>query len=353
MICNCGHSHEQHRIAQLVLPFHLLIIGFLILNAVAHAAAPKMRAAIDQAIGRVDLSESGQLILTYNYHRVDVPEGLLEKIHPNNRKYAQPRSDYIHPLCGIDGEVLTEDWSHDHPHHRGIYWAWPEVDYRGERGDLHALQRVFARPTGKLELTQNDKFAEVKAENLWMWKDESPIVRELSVIRSYAVEGGGRLIDLNFSFTAIQDDVTIARREKNLYGGMNFRMSLVRNTVIVKHTDPQHATPRRAWADLVGTPSNGTKVVGIAMFQKQSNTQYPGAWIDYPELPWLQPTFPSAGTRYILKKEKPLVLQYRLWIHQGGKLSDADYVDCWRDFQTDNNPTNLGVSFSDASLQDY
>ena len=69
------------------------------------------------------------------------------------RIYARARSDYIHPLFGLEGETLTKDWSTDHPHHRGIYWAWPEVDWRGQRGDLHALQHVFARPTGKCIIT--------------------------------------------------------------------------------------------------------------------------------------------------------------------------------------------------------
>ena len=33
------------------------------------------------------------------------------------------RANYIHPLYGLDGEVLTEDFPRDHPHHRGVFWA--------------------------------------------------------------------------------------------------------------------------------------------------------------------------------------------------------------------------------------
>ena len=65
--------------------------------------------------------------------------------------YAVPRSNYIHPVYGLSGEMLTRDWSKDHPHHRGIYWAWPEVEFGKKLGDLHALQIVFARPTGKIK----------------------------------------------------------------------------------------------------------------------------------------------------------------------------------------------------------
>ncbi len=33
------------------------------------------------------------------------------------------RADYVHPLWGPRGEVLTEEVPADHPHHRGIFWS--------------------------------------------------------------------------------------------------------------------------------------------------------------------------------------------------------------------------------------
>ena len=93
--------------------------------------------------------------------------------------YAVPRSDYIHPLYGLDGAMLTNDWPDaGHPHHRGIFWAWPEVEYGSKLGDIYALQTVFARPTGNIKLTDGRDYAEIDAENLWMWEDKEAIVRE-------------------------------------------------------------------------------------------------------------------------------------------------------------------------------
>ena len=37
---------------------------------------------------------------------------------------AHSRSHYVHPLYGLDGELLTEEFPSDHPHHCGIFWAW-------------------------------------------------------------------------------------------------------------------------------------------------------------------------------------------------------------------------------------
>jgi hypothetical protein len=50
-------------------------------------------------------------------------EGLAQMC-AGNRIYARARSDHIHPLSEPGGAVLTKDWPVDHPHHRGIYWAW-------------------------------------------------------------------------------------------------------------------------------------------------------------------------------------------------------------------------------------
>ena len=104
----------------------------------APAAAP-MHAAYDPATGLATVTEAGRPVLQYHYRTVPIPPGFFDDIPADHlsyaRKYAQPRSDYIHPLYGLDGQPLTADWNTDHPHHRGIYRAWPEVRHQGDRCD--------------------------------------------------------------------------------------------------------------------------------------------------------------------------------------------------------------------------
>jgi hypothetical protein len=71
--------------------------------------------------------------------------------------------------------LLTCDWSKDHPHHLDIFWAWPEAEFGKKLGDLHTLQIVFARPTGKMKLMNGRDYAQVEAENVLMWKDSIPL----------------------------------------------------------------------------------------------------------------------------------------------------------------------------------
>ncbi len=310
----------------------LLGIG---LASAAPGSRAEVRAAEDAKTGQIDVTEGGRPVLRYNARIVQPPAGFLEAVGKGNRKYARPRSNYIHPLYGPDGEVLTYDWSKDHPHHRGIYWAWPEVDFGKQRGDLHALQRVFARPTGEARLSHAGGAARIEAFNEWKWEDKTPIVREKAVIRIHPETPDGRFVDLRFEMTALADAVTVARRGTKHYGGLNIRLSKWKDLQYVRHTDPAGIAPRKAWSGAAGIPAGGTKPVSLVVFEKSSNPDYPGDWIEYPKLPWFQPAFPAAGTRRAIGKEAPLVLAYRLWIRRGAAPSPEACTKAWKAFNPD------------------
>jgi hypothetical protein len=312
------------------------------LQAVRGSAKPVMVAQPDAASGQFALTDAGQPVLRYNYAIIE-PGDFITNVASANLIYARARSDYIHPLLGLDGERLTKDWSQDHPHHRGIYWAWPEVDWRGQRGDLHALQKVFARPTGKCITTSGPVFAQTEAENIWKWENGESLVHERAVIRAYRATGDDRIIDLEFQFTALNDPVSLARRGTLHYGGLNLRLAKVGEQEIIFHTDPTNATPRMAWAELSGKFGAAPQPSGIVVLQHGSNPCYPGDWVKFPELNWFQPTFPTSGTRYELKPGEPLVLRFRLWLHRGAKTDDANCAAHWRAYHAALAPRLLGI----------
>lgn len=309
----------------------LLTLVSSVLSVVFGQAAEPMQAR-QTADGQIEILEGTKPVLRYTYKTVE-PGELLAKVSEGNRIYARARSDYIHPLYGLNGEVLTRDWSVDHPHHRGIYWAWPEVDYGQQRGDLHALQKVFARPTGKLKFENGPGFAQIEAENEWLWEDREPIVRELAVIRAYRASQDGRIVDLTFRFLALKDGVTIARRGTEAYGGLNVRMESPRAQKIVTNTSP--TAPRRTWSDLSGVFAGQTAPSGLMVLQHPANPDFPGDWIQYPDLAWCQPTFPAAKRRFPLSLSEPLVLRYRLWIHPGGTLPGETAAKLWDAFASE------------------
>src|SRR5699024_3188858 len=110
------------------------------------SSSPLMRTFKDPDSDQIIIKENKQTVLQYNYETVYEEEVIrLANAKPEDftrseqdtfvttAKYAVPRSNYIHPLYGLEGEMLTRDWPEGaHPHHRGIFWAWPEVEYGSE-----------------------------------------------------------------------------------------------------------------------------------------------------------------------------------------------------------------------------
>jgi hypothetical protein len=82
---------------------------------------------------------------------------------------------------------MTKDFALDHSHHRGIYWAWPEVGYQSDQADPHALQRVFLRPTGDLNIENGEKSLRITGECRWFWKNETPIAHETATITVHPI----------------------------------------------------------------------------------------------------------------------------------------------------------------------
>ena len=292
-----------------------------------------------------------QPVFTYLGDQVDLPEGYLQSVAEGNRIYAKPRSGYIHPLNGLDGEELTLDWSHDHPHHRGIYWAWPEVKFGNEVGDLHALQRVYSRPKGQPMTLSRGKNVGVRATNIWMWEDQTPIVKVMAEVT--LVLGNdlyGQTVDLDLKLTALADGVSLARRGTDKYGGLNVRLAPVQNlqfsqsgtglitTSPVAPTrnanggNPNQTLP--AWSAATGIWQGGKQLTTLAILEHPANPNYPADVITYPELPWFQPTFPKAGTRYELKKGEILRLRYRFLV-MPGPTDSVMLNDAWRAYKSD------------------
>jgi len=302
------------------------LLAASLLTAACGAIHADMAIDVNQEKQQYTVMDGGRPVLTYNFGKMPVPEGVVGK-------YAVARSNYIHPLYGPGGEILTLDFSKDHPHHRGIYWAWPEVTYKGETRDLHALQGVFARPQGAPVTEAGADNARLTAVNIWKWGDSEPIVRETATIRVGLELQGIRAIDFEFHFEALVPGVSIARRGRHKYGGFNVRMSPRKDLKISKHTSDVGFPYHTAYAEAVGIPPKGTEPVGLFLLQSPLNPEYPGEWVDYPVLPWLQPTFPTAGTAYQLSQEKPLVLRYRILIRHGKGLAVAgdslfdDYIN--------------------------
>lgn len=303
----------------------VLVIAILSISGVFASGALAGMTVSESEDGRFTFKENERPVLTYNFKDQPVPPGVTGI-------YAVPRGDYVHPIYGPDGEELTLAYSPDHPHHRGIYWAWPEVTYQGETRDLHALQGVFSRPVKMRRVEEGADSARIEAENVWKWNDKEEIVRETVLMTVFRTVEKQRVIDFRFTFEALLGEVGLARRGQTEYGGFNVRLSPRENLKIITHTDPEGTIPRRAWGEVAGVAPGSKGQVGLTILESMSNPGYPGDWVQYEYLPWLQPTFPTTGTVYTLQPGRPLTLSYRLAVHSG-ELDEKQLAGMWQAYQ--------------------
>ncbi len=287
--------------------------------------------------GGVLLSEGSQSILSYAARTVALPDGYWDKIAAGNRIYARPRSGYLHPLYGPHGEEMTLDWSLDHPHHRGIYWAWPEVQWGARTGDLHALQKVYSRAVGDPRWSTLEEGAaagalQLEAHNLWLWEDQTPVVFERVFLTAHSRQDSGvRAIDMRLEFEALVPDIRLARRGTDTYGGLNIRLAPVQGLKLEHYADESGSLPRRAWSLASGTWKCTEHAASLVVLEHSDNPDYPGDWITYKELPWFQPAFPKAGSRFELEPGKGLLLRYRFLVVPG-TLSTQEVQGAWDAF---------------------
>jgi len=64
------------------------------------------------------------------------------------------RSNYLHPVFGLDGEILTEDFPTDHLHHRGIFWTWHQLWHDSLRLSDSWMCENFSQEVSKVSFSK-------------------------------------------------------------------------------------------------------------------------------------------------------------------------------------------------------
>lgn len=293
------------------------------LSASRAGDAAVVRVHWNRELKYVDVSEGERRILRYNQGRTAVPEGISKE---------RGRGDYISRLYGLSGELLTDDYPEDHPHHNAINWSWATVSWKGRTQDFFAGSEGGVRPVRLRRLMEGPVFALIDAENEWTWDSGEAIVNERAVMRIFRKVDGLRIIDLELFLTAVVDDLEFAGRLPGTFGedgysGFNIRMAPAQGEEVEAHIDGPGRSPRRAWADYSALFSSGEKASGLTILQHSDNPMYPSEWLVYPSLNFVQPSYP--GNRLIpMRRDETLEIRYRLVIHSA-RPTEEQLIDLW------------------------
>jgi hypothetical protein len=279
--------------------------------------------------GTLTLFEVDRPVLVYNF------TDRLKPGLPADRK----RSCYIHPIYGLNGETLTEDFPpKGHFHHRGLCWAWADVKVDGRLTDPWDLRGIHARFHRWTERQADAQCAILAAEDDWILDGQKTVATEVVRLRVHKATDVGRAIDICWRIEHKSGSIEIAGRKKAGYGGLMLRFPQLKQTVLVTDQGPQTTDANLkpcVWADLSSQFGKDDKFSGAALFLHPGHPGMPVGWtLRYygflnPAWPALKPVTLEAG--------KPIVLQYRLWVHRGDAVAGAVHQE-YEKYRTETKP---------------
>ena len=179
---------------------------------------------------------------------------------------------------------------------------------------IKGIRQQFERWVFKTATAQD---AYLGVENGWYVGDKK-VVQELVRMRVTRASDEGQFIDFEFTWTPLQNSVTLAGAEEKSYGGLTLRFAPRTNTVI---TTPLGTSPkdlpmtRLPWADLSAQFSGAPQPSGAAIFIAPDHPDYPPEWLTrhYGVLCVGWPGIKAAT----FKAGEPIHCRYGVWIHRG------------------------------------
>ncbi len=265
------------------------------------------------------------------------------------------RSGFIHPLQTPSGVIVTDDFSPEHAHQHGLFFAWVNTTFEGRNVDFwnQAKKTGNVRQEASGALYKNmiaggPVFGELQAalihEDLTAPSGPKPVLRDLWLVLVYDV-AGHFLIDFQSSQHIIGEKLTV---NKYHYGGLGLRGNRQWFDATAqgdtppdpakrgesdfltsegKHRlDGNHTRPR--WADLSGKVDG--KFAGISILDHPSNFRFPQPVRLHPTMPYFC-FAPMVEEEFAITRGHPYVSHYRLVIHDGP--ADPKVIErFWHDY---------------------
>jgi len=294
-----------------------LAVAMLLLVALAvgaRAAAPfEWRDVDDKSLG---LWEGGKPVLVYNHGMIS-RKGVADRY---------TRACYFHPVYGLDGELLTEDFPLDHRHHRGLFWAWPHIRIEGKEVNSWIPTGIHYKHEAWVRKQVANARAILETRNGWYVGDKK-VVDEHMLLTVHPVAQNGRSIDVELIWTATEHPVALQGAGGKSYGGLTLRFNTrpreknripekdVAITVPDGLTKKDLAIARLPWADFTAPFPGGKGRSGAAVLIDKTHPDYPPTWLTR-HYGCLCVGWPGvkAGT---LQPGKPVRCCYRVWVHRG------------------------------------
>lgn len=244
---------------------------------------------------------------------------------PKSLEGKYSRSNYVHPLYDLDGNVLSEDFPADHLHHRGIFWAWHEILVGGNKiGDAWDCNNI-SWDVQRVKGSVNGETAALTTRTFWEStltdQDSKPtkIFKEKTRIEVYPTTAFYRVIDFTIRLKPLLKGMAIGgSTDSKGYGGFSPRVKLPEDLKFwgeLGEVKPQtNGIEAGPWIDMLGS-FNDREVSGVAIMMHPEYPTGPQKWILRAKGSMQNAAFPG-NQAFAMKKGKWLELRYRMVIHK-------------------------------------
>jgi len=263
--------------------------------------------------------------------------------------YRDGPKPYCYPIIGPTGAPVTRAYpmenvpgeSHDHPHHRSLWFTFGEVngiDFWGEGpGTGREVHRQFEAVEG------GPIFGLVRAVSDWIGPDGKKVCEDVRQLRVYRVPDA-RLFDFEITIRATEGPVEFGDTKEGMFGvrvAASMQLAGGQGHILNAAGQRDGDTWGKAaeWCDYFG-PVKG-EIVGIGIFDHPRNLRHPTYWHvrDYGLFaanPFGLKHFTGDKTgagRYTIPQGDELTFRYRVLIHRatpdGAQVAEAyaQYAD--------------------------
>jgi len=286
-----------------------------------------LRPASAPQAARVDVAGAGDAV------RVDVRGDRFA-----DYRYSGVARPYLSPLAGPFGAAVTRRWpmeespleKHDHPHHKGCWVAWGDVN--GADNWSEQPGHGFVKHQRFDDVSGGAVFGRLAAVNHWTDRDGRKLMTEEREYRFYDTPRGARFFDLAVTFLADEGDVRFGDTKEGGIASVRVASSMDasgRGRIVNSYGGMNEAETwgkRAQWCDYSGPVAGET--AGVAIMDHPSNPLHPTWWHvrNYGLMtanPFGRSHFEASGGArgpdgsMTLRRGETMTFRYRVLVHAG------------------------------------
>jgi Methane oxygenase PmoA len=233
-------------------------------------------------------------------------------------------TNYLHPLYSINGDILTEEFPPDHPYHRGIFWTWHQLYVDNNSLGDGWINEGISQDVLNVQIKKSIDRAQFNLEVMWKsstFQNGKPFMDEHTTIIVHQLQSNIRKIDFEITLKPLVPGFQFGgSADEKGYGGFCARIKLPDSLIFTSENGP--TTPQDLqikagpWMDFSADFGKNSEVSGLTILCHPSTPDYPEPWILRQKGSMQNVVFPGQN-RISISMDKPVVLRYRLIVHNG------------------------------------